>query len=191
MAAARLVVHAVNVEDGRLTAALPGVQVTIAGRVTRTECTDGSGTARFLDLPPGVYLVRGVLPSFGGDKMNVCVSENEVRATLVLRAPPPHIDTIIAGAQPTAGDIAGSIVDSEYTALRDGVIDVVDYFDRVLESGRSGSDGRFSFVRVPFGTYTLRVRHAGYQSRDVIVSHYGFWRDVGAVPLVPACGESK
>ena len=77
--------------------------------------------------------------------------------------------------QAIAGEIEGNVIDDSGTAALRAVQVEIEELDR---SANTGSDGRFRFVEVPAGTYTLRATYIGAQAQETTVT-------------VPATGSVK
>ena len=78
-------------------------------------------------------------------------------------------------SQAIAGEIEGNVIDDSGTAALRAVQVEIEELDR---SANTGSDGRFRFVEVPAGTYTLRATYIGAQAQETTVT-------------VPATGSVK
>src|SRR5512135_2665457 len=68
-------------------AVLPGVTVTAAGPVSRSERSDAQGTFKFAGLPAGTYSVTAVRPGFAEGRQDGVKVDGE---------PSPRIDIVLS-----------------------------------------------------------------------------------------------
>ena len=70
-----------------------------------------------------------------------------------------------ASAQQTLGGVTGTVVDTTGSALSETNVTAVDDQTHLTRTAASNSNGSYSFVNLPIGTYTLTFTHEGFDSQ--------------------------
>ena len=69
-----------------------------------------------------------------------------------------------AYAQTTSGSIAGSVVDSQQAAIVNATVNIKDVSKGFAQSATTDREGRFVFLQLSPGTYTLSIESPGFKT---------------------------
>jgi hypothetical protein len=89
-------------------------------------------------------------------------------------------------AQDTAGDLEGRVLSDQSHVVAHATITVYDSNSRSLGTAFSNEAGRFEFLSLPSGEYTVKATHIGFQTSTLprIVIRSGKTTDMGDIQLV-------
>ena len=75
---------------------------------------------------------------------------------------PPH-----AYAQQTLGGITGTVTDASGAVVPAATVTIVGDQTKLTRSLQTTEAGRYDFVNLPIGNYTITVTHGGFQSLNI------------------------
>ena len=97
----------------------------------------------------------------------VCFADRRCCLGASVAAPLFLVATVSAFGQQTLGGITGTIVDVTGAAVPNATITAVDQGTKFTRSVASGSNGQYSLVNLPIGTYAVSFSHEGYSTEQV------------------------
>ncbi len=90
------------------------------------------------------------------------------------------------GVPITTGTVSGRVTNAQGQIILAATVQLVDDTGTVVDTELTGANGRFTFTDVDFGTYSVRVTAAGFQSKtveNVDVTQADPDQDVGTIQL--------
>src|ERR1700730_17159454 len=91
---------------------------------------------------------------------------NKIRFAALLVASAVLIP-LYAPAQQTLGGITGTVADKTGSVLPETVVTIVGDQTKLTRTQKTNTNGRYDFVNLPIGTYTLTFTHDGFQSEKI------------------------
>lgn len=130
----------------------------------RQARTDRDGRFGFIGTSPGQHAVRVTFVGYRPHERTVEVPRGAVDIEVTLE----RLVTTLAGVEVTAqrSGLYGSVI------ARDSLLPVPDARIEVLggrTSDTTAADGTFNFPKLKPGSYMVRVRHAGFESRNISI----------------------
>jgi hypothetical protein len=149
--------------------ALPGVEICVKGsRICTASNSSGQFELRGFGVADRLELTAAI-PGFYSGEYAVFVCSSQATAVILLLGIPRGSDCTYAGA-PDSGTrrMKGAIVSSG-APLSDALVTVRDSARKVIWTGHSIRNVRFTSTDLPEGTYTLEVNKSGYQAQQVTI----------------------
>ena len=158
---------------------LPGVTVEVSSPAlpgkARSTTTDANGQYRISNLPRGTYTVTFTLVAF-------TIQKREGVALVSGFTAPVNVTMILGG-----GQIAGSTRDASGVLLAGVFVEIASpALAEKFQSVNTGSDGRYRFINLPDGVYSVTFTFPGFwkQRRENVALTHGSSTTVDATMQV-------
>jgi hypothetical protein len=128
-----------------------------SGAAVDTANTNSTGDFEFTDAPFGTYTISA---SLDGYEVN-----NTVTATISPSEPSDDVgDIFLTTSQAALGTVTGTLYDIDGEPIEDANVTLLDSNGQPFRWTSTGEDGKYKFINLPFGDFSLRMSHDDYRT---------------------------